>query len=209
LKKIVLGILAAGALSVHANLIVNGSFENNGSNMYANYGSWQTYTSITGWTNTGYVEVQNNGLFGAAAVAADGTNWVELDSYASYSISQGFGAVAGQSYTLSFAYAGRPDAPIYDDSMLVKINGVSTYYKTTASTPGQPLNWLNGSFTFTSTGADVISFTAEGPSDGLGMLLDNVAVNVPAVPEPTSLGLMGLGLVAMAGFAKSRSKRNK
>lgn len=209
MKKIALGILAAGALSAHANLIVNGSFEDNGANMYANYGSWQTYTSISGWTNTGYVEIQNNGLFGPATVAADGTNWLELDSYASYSITQAFGAVAGQSYTLSFAYAGRPDAPIYDDSVLVNVNGVSTYFNTTASTPGQPLNWLNGSLTFTSTGADVISFVAEGPSDGLGMLLDNVAVDTPAVPEPTSLGLMGLGLVALAGFAKSRSKRNK
>lgn len=207
MKKIALGILAAGALSAHANLLVNGSFEDNGSNMYANYGSWQTYNSINGWTNTGYVEIQNNGLFGASAVAADGANWLELDSYSSYSISQGFGASAGQSYTLSFAYAGRPDAPIYDDAMLVSVNGVTTTFNSTASTVGQPLNWLNGSLTFTSTGADVISFIAQGPSDGLGMLLDNVAVNTPAVPEPTSLGLVGLGLVALAGFAKSRSKR--
>lgn len=194
---------------MHANLLVNGSFENNGSNMYANYGSWQTYTSITGWTNTGYVEIQDNGLYGAATVAADGSKWLELDSYASYSISQAFGAVAGQSYTLSFDYAGRPDAPIYDDAMLVSVNGVTTTFNTTASTPGQPLNWLTGSFTFTSNGADVISFTAQGPSDGLGMLLDDVAVNTPVVPEPTSLGLMGLGIVALAGFAKSRSKRGK
>lgn len=207
MKKIALGILVAGALSAHANLLVNGSFENNGSNLYANYGSWQTYTSISGWSNTGYVEIQNNGLYGASSVAADGTNWLELDSYASYSISQGFGAVAGQTYTLSFAYAGRPDAPIYDDSVLVKVNGVATTFNTTASTWGQPLNWLTGSLTFTSNGSDVISFIAEGPSDGLGILLDNVNVDTPAVPEPASLGLMGFGLVAIAGFARSRAKR--
>jgi hypothetical protein len=207
LKKIALGILVAGALSAHANLLVNGSFENNGSNVSANYGSWQVYNSISGWSNTGLVEIQNNGIFSPATVAADGTKWLELDSYSSYSISQGFGAVAGKSYTLSFAYAGRPDAPIYDDAMLVNVNGVTTTFNTTASTVGMPLNWLTGTLTFISSGSDLISFVAQGPSDGLGMLLDNVSVDTPAVPEPTSLGLLGIGLVALAGLAKSRSKR--
>lgn len=209
MKKIILGALAACAMSAHANLIVNGSFENNGSDLYANYGNWQTYNSITGWSNSGsQVEIQNNGLFGAAAVAADGSNWLELDSYASYSItSQSIAAVAGQSYTVSFAYAGRPDAPLNDNQMVVNLNGSLSSYATGNSVSGGPLNWTYATFTFTATGSDFITFSAAGPNDSYGMLLDDVAVNVAAVPEPGTLGLFGIGLFALAGAARARSKR--
>jgi hypothetical protein len=204
-KRIILGILAVGALSAHANLIQNGSFEDNGSNLAVNYGLWQTYNSINGWANTGYVEVQNNGLFGAGSVAADGTKWLELDSYASYSITtQSFAAVAGQTYSVSFAFAGRPDAPTSDDIMVVTLNGVQKTFSTTPSAPGA-LNWTTASFNFVSTGSDFLSFKDGGPSNSYGMLLDNV--NVAAVPEPATLGLFGIGLLAMAGAVRARSKR--
>lgn len=98
MKRAALGILAAGILPAHANLIVNGSFEDNGSNMFANYGSWQTYT-------------------------------------------------------VSFAYAGRPDAPAWDDAMVVNLNGVNTYFSAAPSVAGGALNRTTASFDFVSTGA--------------------------------------------------------
>lgn len=209
MKRIILGILAVGALSAHANLIQNGSFENNGSNLAVDYGLWQTYNSINGWSNTGYVEVQNNGLYGVGTVAADGTKWLELDSYSSYSITtQSFSAVAGQTYTVSFAYAGRPDAPSSDDVMLVTLNGVQKSYSTVPSVGGNgALNWNTVSFDFVSTGTDNLTFKDGGPSNSYGMLLDNVSVNVAAVPEPATLGLFGIGLLAMAVAVRARTRR--
>lgn len=209
MKKVILGVLAAGAMSVHANLITNGSFENNGSDLFANYGTWQTYNSINGWSNSGNkVEIQNNGIFGAASVAADGTKWLELDSYGSYSItSQSISAVAGTAYTVSFAYAGRPDAPSGDNKMAVTLNGVATNYSAANSINGGALNWTYVTFTFTATGSDYITFKDAGVSDGYGMLLDNVSVDVAAVPEPASLGLFGIGLLAMAGAVHARRSR--
>jgi hypothetical protein len=208
-KRIILGILAAGAMSAHANLIVNGSFENNGSDLYANYGYWQTYNSITGWSNLGNkVEIQNNGLFGAAAVAADGAKWLELDRYGSYSItSQSIAAVAGQTYTVSFAYAGRPDAPAGDNKMIVDLNGVQKSYAASNSVYGGALNWTYATFSFTATGSDYITFKDSGLNDSYGMLLDNVVVDVAAVPEPATLGLFGIGLLAIAGVIRARKTR--
>jgi hypothetical protein len=207
LNKLALSILLGGMVSANANLVINGSFENNGSDMYANNGAWQTYYSITGWSNTYFVEIQNNGLFGAASVAADGTNWLELDSYAGYSISQGLGAIAGQNYSLTFAFAGRPDTNPIDNAFSVIINGAATNYGSGASASGGPLNWQTGTLNFTSNGADVITFNNLGGSNGLGILLDNVIVEAPAVPEPATLGLFGMGLLALMGLGKVRSAR--
>jgi hypothetical protein len=208
-KRIILGILVVGTFSAHANLIQNGSFENNGSDIYVNYGSWQTYNSITGWSNNGNkVEIQNNGIW-TGAVAADGSKWLELDSYGSYSItSQSIAAVAGQTYNVSFAYAGRPDSPTpVDNQMTVNLNGtITNYFASNSVTPG-PLNWTYGSFSFTATGSDFITFKDAGLNDSYGILLDNVSVNVAAVPEPATLGLFGIGLLAMAGAVRARTKR--
>jgi hypothetical protein len=73
--------------------------------------SWDLYASIPGWSlcEGPSIEIQRRW---SGYVAADGEQYVELDSTSCSAICQGVPTKTGQSYTLRFAFSERPGVPV-------------------------------------------------------------------------------------------------
>ena len=93
------GCLLLGAVSAHANLIVNGSFEvpDHGS-------SWGVHASIPGWTAlTNAIEIGNAAVYGVTNHDLDQV--LEPDYTSNATVEQMVGTAASQSYLLTFGVA--------------------------------------------------------------------------------------------------------
>lgn len=191
------GVMAA-ALSAHANLLVNGSFEDPSlrASSLAQYTDGQTIGA--GWTvfnaTTGPVYLISNGYDSSIPNAPDGTQLIDL--YGG-DIQQGVTLTAGK-YNLSFeqsAYASGSTTNNYGNVSydVVGASG-SVFGGLQNSTVGGGM-WVavSTSFTVTTSGAFNLSFQQLNPGPGL---VDNVILtSAQAVPEPSSV----LILAGLAG----------
>ena len=112
--KFILLLLFITSTSSHANLILNGGFEDN--NISSN--SWKAFSanSVTGWEGSAMELWDNfNGL-----QAFEGDQYAELNANGEsvYSIYQSIDSQAGELYDVSFAYAARTKK---DESFLFEI----------------------------------------------------------------------------------------
>ena len=141
--------------------------------------------------------------------AYEGLQALDLNGTISGAISQDFPTIAGQAYSLSLAYADNPvDGGVKSAS--IKVTDVTTTASLLAtsishstSTNGPPANadWLTATFGFTATGVSTrlaISSTSADTTASGGVILD--AIDVHAVPEPTSVALVALALVSLAAL---------
>jgi hypothetical protein len=170
------------------NLVVNGSFETG---------------DFTGWTQTGLEEVVT-GPFSVYTGAEDGafySVWGNIGGDGN--ISQSFTDVAGQGYTFSFWFAANGDNPS-DFSALW--NGTQLLSLTNPTTGAA---WTEYSFNVTGTGNDTITFN--GADNPAWMALDNVSVTPGGgggtVPEPSSLLLLGSGVLGLGGVIRRKLYR--
>jgi hypothetical protein len=191
-----------------ANLVLNGGFETStfvGNGYSPTYGS----SSISNWswseTVAPYptaVRLLNQGIDGSGAVggkaASAGTYAVSLEG-ATSSISQTITLAAGQ-YQLSLDASYWLPTYTAVNPIYASLGGVNFSFNnsTAAFSPTQGYNtYTSGVFTLATAGAYELKIAANNPAGGLSgaTAVDNVSLT--AVPEPSSLALVGLGAVAL------------
>ena len=207
-------ILAAALLGVglssHANLLINGSFEQ-GNFVPTEQGSMLLgvgATDITGWT------VENGGLawdgptnpYGLTA--SDGSYFLDLTGdhdnipYGGVVQSQTISTTIDAVYQLSFDLGS--DSHYDTTAVGVQVTAGSASETFTSSLPVNRNQWQTFTFDFTATSASTsISFLGEADTNQKYIGLDNVSV--VEVPEPGTLTLVaGPGLLVFAVWRRLR-----
>jgi hypothetical protein len=200
------------------NPITNPSFETPtvATGGFTNYVTGST--SITGWTVTGPGGVSIvSGTFNQNGVtfnAEDGIQWLDLTGDGSNStegVQQSVATTSGTNYVLTFYVGNTTGGGIFGTTSTVglDINGAQVNTYENSNTDATGLNWEQFTYSFMATGASTtIGFVNLDPSgdnsNGLD-LVDLEVGTVSTVPEPATVGLVGLALVAVV-FKKRQSR---
>jgi choice-of-anchor C domain-containing protein len=161
-------------------------------------------TALTGWTILfGSVDVVNKGYW----PSFDGDQSLDLDGNAPGGIQQTFDTKDLTDYTLIFWYANNPDMPNKLASARYDIFGSEPLGGLSFTHVGSTRAKMNYTMTLDDFVADsdrtTIRFSSLDQTDSkFGIVLDAVTI-VPSsslVPEPTSLTLLTLGIVALCAF---------
>jgi hypothetical protein len=215
------GLLATfGSLPLHADSIVNGSFESPvvPAGNFTNFASGST--GITGWTVIGAAGGVSivSGTFsqnGISFPAEAGTQWLDLTGDGTNSnegVQQTFATTAGTQYTVSF-WVGNVFNPngIFGTTSTVDIllGGAPLLTATNANTTTGTQTWDQFTTTFTATGStSTLAFINGDPGSDNSNGLDNVSVNPTGgpspVPEPSTLLLLGSGSLAFFRMARKK-----
>jgi hypothetical protein len=193
-------------------LILNGGFENGTytATVTDNSQTPPTVSSSTvpvGWTPN-YAFVMNPGSNAVStADFFDGSYALSIgnpDGQLFAAVSQTFADLAGATYTGSFWAV---DGGAGSDGLAylgLSVDGVPLV------NPNQSDNvWTQFTFTFTGTGLDTLNIGAQTSSSE--WYVDDVSVMGPAAPtpEPSSLFLMGSGLLALAAVMRGKTAKRR
>ncbi|WP_336366651.1 DUF642 domain-containing protein [Marinobacter sp. C2H3] len=204
LKTATLAIIlgATSASFAHADLIINGGFEDPG----VSGTKFLDPSQLPGWDALGPVELWNRttGSQPAGPAPFEGNQYLELNSTygGPYTLFQDFSTVSGTVYQVTFAHAARRNLTPAESFQLYLGDDQGNGYSYDIVN-GPKAVWATSSFTFMATGeTSRLAFTALNPADDTyGNFLD--AVTVADVPEPGTLGLLALGMLGI-GFARRR-----
>lgn len=185
-----------------ANLILNGSFENN--DIRSN--SWKAFSAgaVDGWSGTN-MELWDNFQ---NLTAFDGSQYAELNANGnggSYSILQTFTSSKGATYDLSFAYAARRANESFKLEIFSGVNDNNMLFSRVFN-DHEIKNWneFYGQFVADSI-ATTISFSTINIGT-YGNFLDNIVVNQASptsatssvsVSEPMSLAVLSLSIFVL------------
>jgi hypothetical protein len=160
---------------------------------------------------------KQNGVANGIGVSPDGGNFLAMDSsFSTTTVSQVIkGLTPGQAATVSFYYAGAQQygyTGTNSEGFLVSLTDATTGNVFSSVTPmlsiGQQgfSGWNYYSFAFTPTNtSETLSFLAQSAPNGAPpfSLLDGVSVT-SITPEPSTLALLGSGVLAMGVVLRRR-----
>lgn len=197
MKKIIIAIaatlLSTSALA-NAVSLQNASFEDN------TVGTWYAYGNVaTGWSFTG-----------GGAVSHNATPWYGNTSSGEYfavlqntaSISQTFSNSSAAQYSFAFDMALRP---YYSTGQVVSVSldghTLGTYDATSTG-----WNSFSTSAITLAAGSHTLTFAGLNPHNAsdTSAFIDNISMNVAAVPEPETYAMLLAGLGLVAGVARRR-----
>ncbi len=169
-------------------------------------------TSITGWTVTGpaatAVSIVSTTFSqnGVNFEAEEGNQWLDLTGDGSNStegISQSVSTTPGTNYVLSFYIGNTTGGGIFGttstDALYINGTNVGSFENSNIDSTG--LNWEQFTYDFMASGSSTtIGFVNLDPSgdNSNGLDLVDLEVGTSSVPEPATVGLVGLALVAIA-----------
>ncbi|MFC3093524.1 PEP-CTERM sorting domain-containing protein [Alteromonas sediminis] len=208
IKTALLAMACLAALPASANLIINGSFEDND----VQQGKWKWFYAedVNGW-NGSTIEIWDNFK---GIDATEGNQFAELNAHSNgkkqFGIFQTFQTNVGQTYDVSFAYRARQSNKEAFEIGLSDSNDVSFFNQIMDDHIVGEWSFFKGSFVSTTSTTSLWFSTVNPYSGTVGNFIDNISVtSVNNVPAPTVWFLIVSALTGLFVFKKQRQRLNR